>query len=448
LIPSMTTAQRTAISSPADGLLVYDLTTTSFWYYKSTAWSELGAGGSGGSVSWNNITGIPTDIADGDDINDGDNDATNEIQDLTPYQTIAGTSSWDKNASDDFDGAFSSLTGIPQGLSDGDDTSRWSLAASGIIYNDPVGIGVSDPDELLHVAPSGNVLFGDSLGGAGSKMMWIPSKGAFRAGTVHSISPDTRAFWDINNIGMNSTAWGEGTLADGLHSMAWGNFTFASGNLSTAWGQFSNSQGLGSTTWGTTNNSTADFSTTWGIGNNSDSYLETVLGRYAISSEGDSSNWVSENQLFAIGNGTGPNARNNALTVLKNGNIGIDVTEPEALLHVDDTGNVLFGDSLQGGGSKMMWIPSKAAFRTGNVFSVNWDLDSIGMNSMSWGGGSKAIGSNSTSWGASSNQAIGDRSTVWGEANTAEGFGSTSWGGVNKVKGSWSTAWGFANSSS
>lgn len=42
LAPRMTTAQRTSINNPADGLLVYDTSTHSFWYYKTgTGWSNL-----------------------------------------------------------------------------------------------------------------------------------------------------------------------------------------------------------------------------------------------------------------------------------------------------------------------------------------------------------------------------------------------------------------------
>lgn len=40
LIPRMTTAERVAIPAPATSLLVYDATTTSFWYYDGTAWVE------------------------------------------------------------------------------------------------------------------------------------------------------------------------------------------------------------------------------------------------------------------------------------------------------------------------------------------------------------------------------------------------------------------------
>lgn len=41
LVPRMTTAQRTAIASPAIGLLVYDTDTKSFWYRETAGWSEL-----------------------------------------------------------------------------------------------------------------------------------------------------------------------------------------------------------------------------------------------------------------------------------------------------------------------------------------------------------------------------------------------------------------------
>jgi hypothetical protein len=45
LIPRMTSAQRTAIASPAAGLMVYETTTNSFWFYNGTAWTQIGTGG-------------------------------------------------------------------------------------------------------------------------------------------------------------------------------------------------------------------------------------------------------------------------------------------------------------------------------------------------------------------------------------------------------------------
>ena len=55
LAPRMTTAQRTVISAPATGLLVYDTDTKTFWQYNGTAWAEVGSGGSG-SAQYNLLT--------------------------------------------------------------------------------------------------------------------------------------------------------------------------------------------------------------------------------------------------------------------------------------------------------------------------------------------------------------------------------------------------------
>ncbi|HSK12035.1 MAG TPA: hypothetical protein VK907_02415 [Phnomibacter sp.] len=47
LIPRMTTAQRTAIASPATGLMVFDTQTSSFWYF-ANGWQEVPKSGGGG----------------------------------------------------------------------------------------------------------------------------------------------------------------------------------------------------------------------------------------------------------------------------------------------------------------------------------------------------------------------------------------------------------------
>lgn len=121
-------------------------------------------------VDFGQLTGVPTGLSDGDDVNDADHDATNELQTLSvsgTQLTISngntvtlptgsggdqwgsqvvqtnsslngdGTSAnplgintsdtvfngWDKNAADDFSGNFNDLSNIPTGLSDGDDVN-------------------------------------------------------------------------------------------------------------------------------------------------------------------------------------------------------------------------------------------------------------------------------------------------------------------------------------
>ena len=55
LVPRMTSTERTGILLPAIGLLVFDNTTQTFWYYKSTGWLELVTGGGYWSANSTNI---------------------------------------------------------------------------------------------------------------------------------------------------------------------------------------------------------------------------------------------------------------------------------------------------------------------------------------------------------------------------------------------------------
>ncbi len=55
LIPRMSSVQRSSIATPSNGLLVYDTTTSGFWYYNGTEWTNLGTGGTG-SGDWK-VTG-------------------------------------------------------------------------------------------------------------------------------------------------------------------------------------------------------------------------------------------------------------------------------------------------------------------------------------------------------------------------------------------------------
>jgi hypothetical protein len=41
LIPRMMSSQRMAITSPAQGLLLYDIDTKTFWFYDGSAWQTI-----------------------------------------------------------------------------------------------------------------------------------------------------------------------------------------------------------------------------------------------------------------------------------------------------------------------------------------------------------------------------------------------------------------------
>ena len=56
LMPRLTTAQRTAIANPANGLMVYDTNLSAFWFYNGSSWSSVaGSAASQWMVNGNNI---------------------------------------------------------------------------------------------------------------------------------------------------------------------------------------------------------------------------------------------------------------------------------------------------------------------------------------------------------------------------------------------------------
>ncbi len=362
-----------------------------------------------------------------------------------------------------------------------------------------VGIGTTLPQAKLHIA--GGLLSDGTIGstpvsGTGTRMMWIPAKGAFRSGFVFNTE------WDDANIGMYSTAMGYGVKASGVISTAMGSNTTASNQYSIAMGNNTTASGITSTAMGysTTasaawsiamgNNTTASENSSTAMGEATMSsgyastamgyltiasgYFSTAMGAYtAASGEGstsmghstksksfggfvtglynDSTNAAnptginSLNRIFQIGNGTADNARSNAMTVLQNGNVGIATTTPIALLQVKN-GAVLFDGTtgttpVSGTGTRMMWIPAKGAFRSGFVFNTEWDDANIGMYSTAMGYGVKASGVISTAMG-SNTTASNQYSIAMGNNTTASGITSTAMGYSTTASAAWSIAMG------
>ena len=64
------------------------------------------------------------------------------------------------------------------------------------------------------------------------------------------------------------------------------------------------------------------------------SYASMAVGRYNVGG-GSATSWLTSDPIFEIGIGTGPSTRANAVTVRKNGNVGIGTTVPLDRLHVN-----------------------------------------------------------------------------------------------------------------
>lgn len=108
-----------------------------------------------------------------------------------------------------------------------------------------IGVGTHAPDAKFHLI-GGSVIFegtggvNPTVSGAGTRMMWVANKGAFRSGYV------TGSQWDYANIGSNSVGMGPSTIASGSSAVALGASAEASGTNSMALGLFAKSTGYNS----------------------------------------------------------------------------------------------------------------------------------------------------------------------------------------------------------
>jgi hypothetical protein len=208
------------------------------------------------------------------------------------------------------------------------DVPKFTLTPAGFI-----GIGTTTPLSLLH-ATNGSVLFDGSTGntplsGAGVRMMWIPSKKAFRAGEI------TGTQWDEALIG----PW---TFAAGYNNTALGYISTVFGFNNAAYGDYSFNAGTSSVSDG---NSSAVF----GVGNRSKYWSGTVVGNWNDSTAGSQTCCNDPlNRVFQIGNGINNNTRSNAMTVLENGKVGIGTVSPAYMLTVKNDINVDNGNGNAG----------------------------------------------------------------------------------------------------
>lgn len=222
-----------------------------------------------------------------------------------------------------------------------------------------LGVGIS-PKTAFHIGNGRRVLWGTDTLGNGDKLMFLPDLHAFRVGTVSTGAAST--YWNRDSIGYYSFASGLNTRAQGFGATAMGrdteatnSYAFASGFFTNADGQYSTAMGfntdafaLGSTALGYSTDAEQNYSFAAGyfaeaqaiyavaIGNavRAQSFSSIAVGRYNVGG-GSATSWLASDPIFEIGIGTGPSTRANAVTVRKNGNVGIGTTVPLDKLHVN-----------------------------------------------------------------------------------------------------------------
>ncbi|MFL5763726.1 MAG: tail fiber domain-containing protein [Bacteroidia bacterium] len=121
-------------------------------------------------------------------------------------------------------------------------TEKMRLTSAG-----KVGIGITAPVASVHIVGTDGLLAEGTFGsgtigttGTGTRMMWYPKRGAFRAGGVATTN------WDDANTGNYSLGGGYNTKASGAYSTAFGNGCTASGAYSFAAGDGSIASGISS----------------------------------------------------------------------------------------------------------------------------------------------------------------------------------------------------------
>ncbi len=164
----------------------------------------------------------------------------------------------------------------------------------------------------------GSIAFGQGAVASGEGAVAFGGGGLTTAvfgGSTNEASGDYSFVFNGGND-LHNTASGNSSTAGGMNSTSSGDASFSIGRTTTASANYAVSMGQNTLASGV-NSMAMGFNAT------ANSYAMTALGRYNVLSSTPSS-WSAGTALFVVGNGTSSGDRNNALTILKNGRIGVN----------------------------------------------------------------------------------------------------------------------------
>ena len=455
LVPRMTEAQRTVISSPATGLLVYQTNnTTGFWFFDGSGWANLSPGANGEFQSISGIVQNTTNVGS-DDFVFGDTDLNGSgskfFFDTSKAAFRAGEISgteWDDInvgdgsmalgnetvASGDYSAAlgyFSNASGdFSMGLNGGQASGSGAVAFT-------FGIASGDNSMAWNGSAAGaNALsFGGTAEGANAL--------ALMGGTVDTAASEGFSFGDTAyTFGSNGISFGSNTTALGSNATAIGYSSNAAGDFSMGLngGQASGS-GAVAFTFGI---ASGDNSMAWNgsaAGANALSFGGTAEGANALAlmggtvdaaasegfSFGDTAYTFGSNGISFGSNTTALGSNATAIGYSSNaaGDFSMGLNGGQA----SGSGAVAFTFGIASGDNSMAWNGSAAganalsfggtaeganalALMGGTVdaaasegFSFGDTAYTFGSNGISFGSNTTALGSNATAIGYSSNAA-------------------------------------------
>lgn len=326
LFPRMTSAQRSAIVSPAKGLLVYDSTSNAFWYHNGTAWQQISSGGpnfwtANGTHIYNNNTGF---------VGIGLSSPKAKLNVAKSQNVLFGES----------------LSGL--GLKTFWLASKAAFRTGEVA--DAFGFGAPYPWDNTRIGYGSFAAGSDAVasGMYSISLGWLTQasgKASFSAGAINSASGDYAA------------VFGEYSDASGRVSFS-ANGGSASGDMSAS---FNSSRSLaeGGFSTGYSTDNYGEHSAVFGYYSINRSNHSTVIGENNDPIVVEGSTLPADQQpLFIIGNGTNFDARRNALVTLRNGitainrNPGAAVNDGMLQIKQGGTRHLL---TLEAGGTTNKW---------------------------------------------------------------------------------------------
>ncbi|RLD41470.1 MAG: hypothetical protein DRI89_09720 [Bacteroidetes bacterium] len=437
LIPRMTTAQRDAISSPAQGLMVFVTDDNSFYYYTGSIWKTVGRGATGWDM---NSSIIYADSTHHVVIGNSTTAGTFEV--VTDKAT--GTYTTDRCTSGSASAMEYQGSYVPAHAFDDDQISLWRNNGSMPVW---VRYDLSDGNEKAIARyrmywSGGNVTYtpkdwqfqasddGTNWTTLDSRSNESWNSGEWRAFTFSNTTP--YRYYQINITANNGAANNAVYLMEiEMQAMIYSNHP----TLFVA----NNKVGIGTETPAATLEVNGTLNYTDG---------SEGAGKVLTSDASGNAGWTDgssiSNTLDAAydqgGAGTGKNITADAGALRLNGTDGFLVTGTYG------SGNTIDSE-ISGNGTRMFFNPNKAAFRAGNITGNQWDDANIGAYSIAMGSSTTASGNKSIAFG-SATTASGGLSTAMGFNSTASGDLSTAMGSENNASGMYSTAMGDSTNAS
>ena len=256
--------------------------------------------------------------------------------------------------------------------------------------------------------------------GAGTRLMWIPNKAAFRAGTVAGTE------WDAANIGLYSAAFGSRTVASGPGSFTAGAYNQAIGDGSAVFGSNNTSTGVVSFVAGYYNQSAAQFSAIAG------GYLNTISvnGQYGFIA--GLANYVSNTAAVAMGSystSTGVSSFAAGYYAMASGDAAIALGQR---VLASGESSIAMGNTVSSTGNSTLAFGKDSAAHGEQSLAAGWTAVARGYQSI-------ALGTNAHAGndGNIASIAIGSNVTSTDYASIAFGANSIASGGNAVAFGNW-----------